>query len=178
MNPAALFSRAEAHALPEGSKERALAILGLRQYWHAIFDPCPEFSRLFGDRNREYLDPFLERAVRDRLSMRWMLHAHLLLWMKETHPQDLTAALSQELLAATAARWANFDQSDAKGVLLYFTDMAELGVAAWKLRSVEEDARVVLIRLAPPRVPAPGVYFVAFEELQYPEKPDWRPIPD
>ena len=50
MNRESLFSRAAAAKLPEGSKERAVATFALRRVWHAVFDPCPELSRLFGDR--------------------------------------------------------------------------------------------------------------------------------
>ncbi|MFI5362136.1 MAG: hypothetical protein ACHQ49_09225 [Elusimicrobiota bacterium] len=178
MNRAALFTRAAANALPEGSKERALATAGLRRWWHALFDPCPELSRRYGDGNRDFMDPFLESADRDRLAMDWTLHARLLTWMKETRPAELDAALAQELLAAAAARWANFDQSGARGALLYFTGMGGLGVAAWKPRSAEEDSRVVLIRLPPPASEPSGVFFADFESAQYPVKPDWRPLSD
>ncbi len=174
MNPEALFSRAASSALSEGSMERALATLALRQLWHAVFDPCPQLSKLYGDKNREFLDPFLEYAAQRPLSMRWPLHAHLLLWMGQTG----TPGLEQELLAACAARWAADDRSDAKGAIFHFTGMKEEGLAAWKTKSVEEDSRVVLVRLSAPELPSSGVFFAEFPDFSYPESLKWRPLPD
>lgn len=175
MNPEALFTRAGAQALPEGSKERALAALALRRLWHAVFDPCPELSKLYGDKNREFLDPFLEQAAARDLSMRWSLHAHLLLWMRGGVPE----ALEQELLAAAAARWANEDQTDAKGMLLYRAGSQEGALAAWKLSGPEADVRVVLVSLPAPDLPAPGVYWASFTGDRYPAVGlAWRPVPD
>jgi hypothetical protein len=177
MNLESLLTRAAGNALSEGSRERALATLALRQYWHTIFDPCPELSRLFGDKNREFMDPFLEHASWERLSMRWTLHGHVLLWMKATQPEALTPSLMQELLAATAARWANFDQTNAKGALLHFSEMGELGVSAWKPKSAEEDSRVVLVRLVHPELPKAGIQIATSDDFKYPGKLDWRPLP-
>ena len=157
--------------------ERALSTLALRRLWHEVFDPCPELSKLYGDRNREFLDPFLEDAARRRLSMGWTLHAQLLLWMEETGRFAPTPGLTQELLAAAAARWAMSDQSDAKGMLLRCPGMADQGLVAWKLRSFEEDCRVVLVRLAAPDVPSAGVFYAAFPDFRYPDSPEWRPLP-
>jgi len=177
VNAEALFTRAAAEALPADSKERALATVALRRIWHAVFDPCPRLSRLFGDKNREFLDPFLEHASRRGLSMRWPLHAHALLWMKEKRPAELSAPLAQELLAAAAARWANEDQSDAKGMLLYSTDAPGSGLAAWKLRAADQDVRVVLIEFPAPSLSG-GIHCAPFAEERYPDAPAWRPLPD
>jgi hypothetical protein len=174
MNPEALFSRSAAAELPEGSKERALATLALRRLWHAVFDPCPELARLFGEKNREFLDPFLEHASEKGLSMRWNLHAHLLLWMKELRPEAFSPELAQELLAAAAARWANEDQSDDKGAILHVSDMKDSAVVVWKLRSPEEDARVILVKIPEPVHPGTGVYFATFPEPRYPDALSWR----
>ncbi len=177
MNPEALFSRAAAAELPEGSKERALATLALRRLWHAVFDPCPELARLFGEKNREFLDPFLEHAAAKGLSMRWSLHAQLLLWMKASRPTDVAPALVQELLAAAAARWANEDQSDDQGAILHAADMKGEALVAWKLRSPEEDVRVVVVKIPEPGHPGAGVYFTTFPERRYPDALSWRPVP-
>jgi hypothetical protein len=178
MNAEALFTRAAAAALPENSKERALATAALRRLWHAVFDPCPELARLYGDKNREFLDPFLEHAARRKLSMRWTLHAHLLLWMRENLPAALSPATTQELLAAAAARWANEDQSDARGLLLYDAASPGSGLAAWKLKSVSRDIRVVLIDFPAPKLTSPGISCAPFADERYPDAPSWRPIPD
>jgi hypothetical protein len=174
MNPDALFSRAAAAALPEGSKEHALATLALRRLWHAVFDPCPELSRLFGEKNREFLDPFLEHAAKENLTMRWSLHAHLLLWMKERRSETVTPALAQELLAAAAARWANEDQSNDQGAILHVPDLKDSAVVVWKLRSPEEDVRVVLVKIPEPNHPGTAVYFTTFPEQRYPDALSWR----
>jgi hypothetical protein len=177
MNAETLFTRAAAWALPEESMDRALATLALRQLWHTVFDPCPELSKLYGDKNREFLDPFLEWAAQRKLSMSWTLHAHLLLWMQEREGMELSSGLAQELLAAAAARWAISDQSNAKGAILYFTGMKDEAMVSWKLRSVEEDSRVVLVRLTTPNLPAPGIFFAIFPDDRYPEALAWQPLP-
>ena len=178
MNADALFTRAAAASLPEGSKERSLATLALRRLWHTVFDPCPGLAGLYGDKNRGFLDPFLEHAARRSLSMRWSLHAHLLAWMRGEDPAALTPELEVELLAAAAARWANEDQSGAKGMLLYSAGPPGAALAAWKLRAADQDVRVVLVDLPAPDLPAPGVYAAAFEEDRYPGAPAWGPVPD
>jgi hypothetical protein len=174
MNASALFTRAAVAELPEGSKERAVAIFALRRLWHAVFDPCPELARLFGEKNREFLDPFLEHAAKEKLSMRWSLHAHLLLWMKEHRSASVTPSLAQELLAAAAARWANEDQSDDKGAILHVPDMKDSAVVVWKLRSPEEDTRVILVKIPEPRHPGSVVYITTFPEWVYPDALSWR----
>ena len=177
MNPGALFTRAAAGDLPEGSKERALATLALRRLWHAVFDPCPELSRLFSEKNREFLDPFLEHAAKKRLSMRWSLHAHLLLWMRERHPASDSPSLTQEFLAAAAARWANDDQSDDKGAILYCADLKGSALVVWKLSSPEKDVRVVLVKIPEPNLPGTSIFIATFPEERYPEELSWQPVP-
>ena len=178
MNRESLFSRAAAAKLPEGSKERAVATFALRRVWHAVFDPCPELSRLFGDKNREFLDPFLEHAAANGLTMRWPLHAHLLLWMKERGMGELAPALAQELLAAAAARWGNEDQSGDKGAILHCADLKDCALVVWKPRSPEVDTRVVLVQIPERPQPADGVYFTTFPDERYPDSLSWRPVPD
>lgn len=176
MNADALFTRSAAAALPEGSRERALATYALRRFWHALFDPCPGLARLYGDKNREFLDPFLEHAASKGLSMRWTLHVQLLLWMRERRSAPPDAALTQELLAAAAARWANEDQSDAKGLLLYAAGSPDMGLAAWKLSAADRDVRVVLLDLPAPDLPG-GVHCAPIPGERYPGAPAWRPVP-
>jgi hypothetical protein len=178
MKQEALFSRAAAGALAEGSKERALATLALRRLWHTVFDPCPELSRLFGEKNREFLDPFLEHASEKGLSMRWSLHLHLLTWLKERRPAAITPSLNQELIAAAAARWANEDQSGDKGAILHAADMSESALVVWKLRSPSEDSRVILVKIPEQKHPGAEVYFTTFPTNDYPETLTWRPVPD
>ena len=177
MNPEGLFTRAAAAELSEGSKERALATLALRRLWHAVFDPCPELSRLFGEKNREFLDPFLEYARVEGLSMCWSLHAHLLLWMKEHQAAALTLSVVQELLAAAAARWANEDQTGEKGAILHCADLKDAALVVWKLRSPEVDTRVVLVKIPEQKHPGDGVFFATFPEDRYPDALSWRPVP-
>ena len=178
MKPEALFSRAAAGELAEESMGRALATLALRRLWHTIFDPCPELSRLFGEKNREFLDPFLEHASEKGLSMRWSLHLHLLAWLKARQPAAITPALTQELIAAAAARWANEDQSGDKGAILHAADTKDSALVVWKLRSPEEDVRVVLVKIPEQKLPGAGVYFTTFPTYDYPETLTWRPVPD
>lgn len=175
MNRQALLTRAASQALPPGSREAALARLALRQLWHAVFDPCPELSRRRGDDNAGFLDRFLEHAAQRRLSMDWTLHVQLLSWM-ESRADGLDRTVRQELLAASAARWANSDQTPAEGVLLHCSAMGDEALAGWKLRSAEEDARVVLVRLGGRR-PQAGTHFALCLERRYPDEPVWRAVP-
>lgn len=177
MNPEALFTRAAAGLQPEGSKERALATLALRRLWHTVFDPCPELSRLFGEKNREFLDPFLEHASERALSMGWSLHLHLLAWLKKRRPAAAIPSLTQELIAAAAARWANEDQSGDKGAILHAADMKGEALVVWKLRSPEEDYRVVLVNIPEQKLPGAGVFFATFPGDSYPETLSWRAVP-
>ena len=177
MNGDALLSPALAKALPERSKERALARLAMRQLWHLVFDPCPGLLAARRPQEWSLLEPFLEHAARLRLSMGWTLHGHLLLWLGEGGQAPASPELAQELLAACAARWAVSDQTGAQGLLLRFAGLPSAAVAAWKTRSAGQPHRLALTRLenpAPFRSPIEAAFLAGSD---YPSAPAWEPLP-
>lgn len=177
MDYAGLIDPAAARGLPEGSKERAVARLALRQWWHIVFDPCPSLVGVFPPDGLAVLDPFLQYAARRRLSMRWPLHAHLLLWLEEHHLDKLTPEISTEFLAAAAARWTNTDQSRSKGILLHYHRLPGKGIAGWKSRAAADEHRVVLVDLPQTRLEGGGISWAALPEHGYPEVVTWACLP-
>lgn len=177
MNGAALLDPAVARAvLPAKSRERALASLALRQLWHAVFDPCPKLMAGFPPDGKTILEPFLAHAGAKGLSMGWPLHAHLLLWLRESGRAEVPGA-RVELLAAAAANWAVSDQTPDRGVLIHHAGGDGESVAAWKSGAILENHRVVRIRPASLPDASSGIFYAACPAGDYPARPDWRPLP-
>ena len=175
MNLEALLSPSAAKALPQRSKERALSRLAMRQLWHAVFDPCPLLLKTASPDEWKLLEPFLEHAHARRLSMRWSLHGHLLLWLSSRG--GVTAESARELLAAAASRWAVSDRTAAKGVLVRARAFPEFAVAGWKGRAPGEAHRAVLLRLEQADSPRESLEYALISERDYPAAPDWTPLP-
>ncbi len=177
MDYGCLISPAAARGLPEGSRERALARLGLRQWWHIVLDPCPALVKSFPPDGLAILDPFLQYAFERKLSMGWSLHGHLLLWLEDNHFASFSEDAATELLAAAAARWTNTDQSEDKAILLHFHARPGTGIAGWKSRAAAEENRVVLVDLPGARLEGRGISMAACTDAQYPEDFLWSKLP-
>ncbi|MGV8934296.1 MAG: hypothetical protein ACOH1I_06715 [Gallionellaceae bacterium] len=140
-----------ARSLVDGSPERALSSLALRNLWHLVFDPAPTVLQLSPPDGKRLLESFLIWADEKCISMNWALHVHLLDWLLEISPwQDqMTTDHTKELLAAAAARWAmtNMEYIDARGILIGSSHFTGLAVGVWRSTTPSDRFRVVLLKI-------------------------------
>lgn len=175
----ALFDPALARALPEGSRERALAAQGINRIWHVLYDPAPTLLARGGEHGRPLLNAFLPHAAAQNLSLDWTLHAHVASWLAAGAFPGVTLdePLVFELLAACAARWARTDLSGDLGVMLASAVMAGRGLVGWKGDALDQPNRVFAVEMtgvAAPPGPAAWLRLPDRAALDaVPAAPDW-----
>jgi hypothetical protein len=142
-----------ARLLPAGSRERELASCALRNLWHAIFDACPGLIDLAPPDGKKILDRFLIWADEKYLSMTWSLHMHLLNWLatESEHAAQLSDELKQELVVASAVRWASNNMSDVAnlhnmGILISSKMLDGYIVGARKTKTADGRLQLKLLR--------------------------------
>ncbi|MCY1078890.1 hypothetical protein [Archangium lansingense] len=176
----AYFSWARARALPEKTRERQMAEMALRAYWHALFDPCPQLLQgLCPPDGADIFERFLAWAEETRCSMGWSLHLHLLGWLLRDAKYGalVTEEMHIEALAAAASRWTISDKSLSGGIVIGCQRLRERVVVGWKCHTPGEVRAVSLLRLEPP--PRLDDFLASFTVtgFQLEALGPWAPIP-
>lgn len=169
-----------ARSLPCGSPERALASLALRNLWHSLFDTSPTVLAMSPPDGKSLLEPFLEWADKERISMGWSLHVHLLGWLCKAAPwrDKVNADQIKELLVAAAARWAlnNMEHTAAKGILIGSVHFPGFAVGAWRSTKPSDRFRAVLLKIPDKTLPSDKGYVLSYEQGLWGEL-TWNDIP-
>lgn len=177
------LSPTRARAVPEGTKERELVSNALRNLWHTIFDPCPSLVELAPPDGKFLMEPFLDWAQGEGLSMSWTLHVHLLRWLlKEPEfNQRIDESHKRALIAAAAQRWAVSNMADIRnigknGILIHCQGYAGYVVGARKASAVDKGPQLKLLRLdgEPPDLDSAYAFSTAARDWEHGR---WRAVP-
>lgn len=178
------FNPTVARALPSESVERAVAVLSLRNLWHAVFDTCPTLLAAAPPDGRTVLDPFLDEMAMLGCTMSWTLHVHLLHWLTRSagFGRLATERVIEELLAAAVARWSVANTNTGSGSFNYKTNvlysplLPSTAVGAAKSIDAISRPRIVLLKLrTPPKVDS-TVHSVSTHPHVW-STDQWMPIP-
>ncbi|PHV12402.1 hypothetical protein [Chitinimonas sp. BJB300] len=176
------LSATYAKQLPQPSAQRSLAILSLRGLWHTIFDLTPLLQEKVGEDSGRILDPFLDYAEAQSLSMNWALHLHFLEWLlqnpEEGHLADQDVV--QEMLTAAGRRWAKEWSADlgGKGIAIYCSAMPTLAIGTYR-KHTPAETHFRSVALSRPGLSNFGfaTYAITTQGQGW-RKLSWRPIPN
>jgi len=147
----ALLSLEKGRSLPEGTRERELAEVALRGWWHALFDPCPTLIKeVCPPDGADVFPRFLKWADQAHPSMKWSLHLHLFSWLlaDEKYGPAITDTMLAEAMAAAASRWAIFDRSSSGGIVLACQRLPDRVIAGWKCQSASKGRTVNMLKVS------------------------------
>ncbi|MBB5018602.1 putative repeat protein (TIGR04061 family) [Chitinivorax tropicus] len=164
--------------LPRDSRAFVRVDMSLRNYWHTLFDVCPDLLDMADPAGEQIFDGFMAWAAEQHLSMGWHFYLWVGRWLAQSPFQhQLTDALQEQLMAAAAARWAVLDRSPQVGVVL--GRAASTGwVVGWKPNSLLAGRRVERIEVDS-GLPSPeadlGLFYTNSFELD--TFPGWQVLP-
>jgi hypothetical protein len=170
MDLKALFSLEYARALPEGSREKALASLSIKSIWHAIFDYAPNVLSLSQYKDgKDIFELFLEWAHQKKLKMDWTLHIYLLDWLC-SHPQwekNINEKIKKELLLASVTRWSmnGMDHILVKGMMLVSQRLSGIAAGIWKSTQADQSGKIIFFKIPKHVFPQLDSYAITQNEV-------------
>lgn len=175
----ALLNPARQADYPRDSRQFVRIDTSLRVYWHTLFDICPSLLTLAPPDGLALFRPWMTWAEQQQLSMNWTFYLWVAAWLEDSpFAGQLTDAIRQELMAASAARWAMADRSRALGVALASPHMADTLVLGWKNQRVDGGREVECLELDTPLPPAPAPFgYFVLAQVDQDDFPGWQALP-
>lgn len=133
-----------------------------------IFQFAPKLLALSQCDGVDILDPFLQWAEQQKISMNWTAHLHLLNWLmqQEKLRTQINAGIVKELLTAAVIRWSlnGLDHIAAKGIMVTSKHMPGVAAGLWKNKEANKTSKVIIIKLPDNSRLVQDSYAISYQE--------------